>query len=145
MVAVSAGPGCRTVVAHISGRSGPYVEFMTSEFDVTTNPAPASAPEAVLEDIMATVGVDGLVAAMGQPGLMAAVDQHAAAIRDSLAASGLPLAAAPLAGYASSVSAAAVRMGREVPAPETTDWSKATWFQLRLMAVCALAISVEVL
>jgi hypothetical protein len=68
MVAVSAGPGCRTVVAHISGRSGPYVEFMTSEFDVTTNPAPASAPEAVLEDIMATVGVDGLVAAMGRPG-----------------------------------------------------------------------------
>src|SRR4029453_7060484 len=120
-------PGCRTVVSHISGRSGPYVGFMTSEFGVTTNPAPTSAPEAVLDDIMPTGGGEGLVAAMGQPGLMAAVDQHAAAIRDSLAASGLPLAAAPLAGYASSVAAAATRMGRELPEPALVDWTKASW------------------
>jgi Family of unknown function (DUF6401) len=118
---------------------------MTSEFNVTTNPAPASTPELVLEEIMAQVGVDGLVAAMGRPGLMAAVDQHAAAIRDSLAASGLKLEAGPLAGYASSVAAAAVRMGRELPEPTLVDWTKASWFQLRLMAVCVLAINNEVL
>jgi hypothetical protein len=118
---------------------------MTSEFNVTTNPAPATAPEAFLEEIMAKVGVDGLVAAMGRPGLMAVVDQHAAAIRDSLASSGLKLEAGPLAGYASSVAAAAVRMGRELPEPATMDWSKASWFQLRLMAVCSLAITNEVL
>ncbi|HEY4570977.1 MAG TPA: DUF6401 family natural product biosynthesis protein [Kribbella sp.] len=118
---------------------------MTSEFNVTANSAPASAPEALLEDIMASVGVDGLLAAMGRPGLMAAVDQHAAAIRDSLASSGLKLEAGPLAGYASSVAAASVRMGHELPDPATMNWSKASWFQLRLMAVCALAITNEVL
>jgi hypothetical protein len=40
----------------------------------------------------------------------------------------------------SSVAAAAVRMGRELPDPATMDWPQASWFQLRLMAVCALAI-----
>jgi len=118
---------------------------MTSEFNVTTDAAPASAPEAFLEEIMAKVGVDGLVAAMGRPGLMAIVDQHAAAVRDSLAASGLTLTAGPLAGYASSVAAAAVRMDRELPEPALTDWTKSSWFQLRLMAVCSLAIAHEVL
>jgi hypothetical protein len=46
-----------------------------------------------------------------------------------------------LAGYGSSVAAAASRMGRELPDPQTMDWSKASWFQLRLMAVCSLAIT----
>jgi hypothetical protein len=31
-------------------------------------------------------------------------------------------------------------MGRELPDPATMDRSQASWFQLRLMAVCALAI-----
>jgi hypothetical protein len=113
---------------------------MTSEFPVTTNPAPATSPEVVLDDMMAKVGVDGLAAALTVPGLMAAVDQHAAAVRESLAASGLEITAAPLAGYATSVAAAAVRMGRELPDPAAVDWTRADWFQLRLMAVCALAI-----
>ena len=145
MVAVSGSPGCRPVVTHICRQNGPYVGRMTSEFNVTTNAAATSTPEAVLEEIMAQVGVDGLVAAMGRPGLMAVVDQHAAAIRDSLAASGLKLEAGPLAGYASSVAAAATRMGRELPEPTLVDWTKASWFQLRLMAICALAINHEVL
>jgi hypothetical protein len=34
-------------------------------------------------------------------------------------------------------------MGYELPDPATTDWSKATWFQLRLLAVCALALDYE--
>jgi hypothetical protein len=89
---------------------------------------------------MARVGVDGLLAAMGSPGLMAAVDQHAAAVRQSLAGSRLAISAVSLAGYGSSV-AAASRMGRELPDPETMDWSNASWFQLRLMAVCSLAIT----
>jgi hypothetical protein len=113
---------------------------MTNENPVTANAAPATAPEVILDDMMARVGVDGLAAAMGNTGLMAAVDQHAAAIRESLRASGLALGAVPLAGYASSVAAAAVRMGRDLPEPATADWSRASWFQLRLMAVCALAI-----
>jgi hypothetical protein len=107
---------------------------MTSEHSVTANPAPATTPEEFLEALMARVGVDGLLAAMGSPGLMAAVDQHAAAVRQSLAGSRLAISAV-------SVAAAASRMGRELPDPETMDWSKASWFQLRLMAVCSLAIT----
>jgi Family of unknown function (DUF6401) len=112
---------------------------MTSEFPVTKKSTPAT-PEVVLDDLMAKVGVDGLAAALANPGLMAEVDQHAAAVRESLAASGLVMGAVPLAGYASSVAAAAVRMGHELADPATADWTKASWFQLRLMAVCALAI-----
>ncbi len=113
---------------------------MTSEHHAAAHSAPATNPQAVLDDIMAKVGVDGLVAALENPGLMAAVDQHVASVRDSLASSGLAIDEVPLAGYASSVAAAAVRMGRELPDPATMDWTRASWFQLRLMAVCALAI-----
>lgn len=113
---------------------------MTSEHHAAAHSAPATNPQAVLDDIMARVGVDGLVAALENPGLMAAVDQHVASVRDSLASSGLTIDEVPLAGYASSVAAAAVRIGRELPDPATMDWTRASWFQLRLMAVCALAI-----
>jgi hypothetical protein len=113
---------------------------MNSELPVTADLAAATAPEAVLEGIMARVGAATLAAAAVAPGLMAAVDQHAAAVRESLAASDLPLAAVPLAGYGSSVAAAAMRMGWRVPDPAEVDWSRAHWFQLRLTAVCALAI-----
>lgn len=105
-----------------------------------TIPGPAPNPQVILDDIMAKVGVDGLVAALKNPGLMAAVDQHVAAVRDSLASSGLTIDEVPLAGYASSVAVAAVGMGHELPDPATMDWSRASWFQLRLLAVCALAI-----
>jgi hypothetical protein len=113
---------------------------MTNEIPVTAQPTANPTAEVVLDNTMAQVGVDGLAAAMVLPGLMAAIDQHAAAVRDSLLASGLTITAVPLSGYATSVSAAAVRMGRELPDPATADWSKATWFQLRLLAVCALAL-----
>jgi hypothetical protein len=119
----------------------PYIELMTSELPVTARLAAATAPEAVLEGIMARVGAAGLAATVRTPGLMAAVDQHAAAVRESLAANDLPIAAVPLAGYGSSVVAAAGRMGWTLPAPTSMDWSRANWFQLRLMAVCALAVA----
>jgi hypothetical protein len=140
MGAVSARPGCRSVTGCVGRSWRPYVGFMTSEFPITANPAPATAAETVLDDAMAIVGIDGLVAAMATPGLMAAIDQHAAAVRESLASNGLTISPVPLAGYASSVAAAATRMGRELPDPATVDWSRANWFQLRLAAVCALAI-----
>jgi hypothetical protein len=114
---------------------------MTSEVPVTAQHVAATAPGAVLQGIMARVGADGLAAAMRTPGLMAAVDQHAAAVRESLAANDLTVTAVPLAGYGSSVVAAAVRMGWQLPDPATVDWSRADWFHLRLMAVCALALA----
>jgi hypothetical protein len=90
---------------------------------------------------MTQVGADGLTAATRTPGLMAAVDQHAAAVRDSLAAMNLTLTAVPLAGYGSSVATAAARMGWQLSDQADMDWSRANWFQLRLTAVCALAIA----
>jgi hypothetical protein len=95
-----------------------------------------------LDDLMAWLGVDGLTAALRVPGLLAAVDQHAAAVRDAVAAAGRELAAPALAGYARSVTAAAHRMGSTVPDREpdgTVDWYRPGWHTLRLIAVCALA------
>ncbi|MDT5037202.1 MAG: hypothetical protein QOE03_2387 [Micromonosporaceae bacterium] len=116
---------------------------MTNENPATANVVPVTAPEVILDTMMAKVGVDGLTAAMAQPGLLAIIDQHAAAVRDSLAGSGLSVSAVALAGYASSVAAASVRMGRALPDPATVDWSRASWFQLRLISVCALALEHE--
>ena len=64
---------------------------MTNEFlafaPIYTAPAvdPAGA---LLDEMMARVGVDGLAAALGDTGLLAQVDQHAAAVRDALRAAG---------------------------------------------------------
>jgi hypothetical protein len=113
---------------------------VTSELPATTQHA-AAAPGAVLDTILTQVGAHGLAAAMRTPGLMAVVDQHATAVRESLAAKGLAPTAVPLAGYGSSVAAAAERMGWQPLDPTDLDWSRANWFQLRLTAVCALAIA----
>jgi hypothetical protein len=114
---------------------------MTSELPATALLAAATAPDAVLTALLAQIGADGLRAAERIPALMAAVDQHAAAVRESLTAKSLALAAVPLAGYGSSVIAAAARMGGQPIDPAGIDWSRADWFQLRLTAVCALAIA----
>jgi hypothetical protein len=111
---------------------------MSSAFEVTAD-ATTTATE-VLDELMARVGVDGLVAALRSPGLLAAVDQHAAAVREALIARGGGIDATGLAGYARSVLAAAHRMSRPVPArTDDLDWSRAGWHLLRLVAVCAVA------
>jgi len=92
-----------------------------------------------LDDLMARVGVDGLVAALQAPGLLAQVDQHAAAVRDAVHAAAGGTNAIGLARYARSIVAAAERMGRPLPDPDTVDWFKPGWFLLRLVAVCAIA------
>lgn len=100
---------------------------------------------AALDDLMAWVGVDGLVAALRVPGLLAEVDQHAAAVRDAIAASGQEVDALTLNRYARSVLAAATRMGRSLAAPAETEWASAEWHVLRLLAVCAVAVEAEAL
>jgi hypothetical protein len=115
---------------------------MTTEF--TANLTPATAAHTDLDQLMAAIGVDGLVAALSTPGLLAAVDQHAAAIRQSILAADRPLDEVSLAGYARSVLAVATRHGRELPdvaTLATMDWSRAEWFILRLVAVCSIAES----
>ena len=99
---------------------------------------------ALLDEMMARVGVDGLAAAFADPGLLARVDQHAAAIREALERAGRDLDAAGLAAYARSIAAAAVRMGCTLPEPGEAPatpaaWLTADWHQLRLVALCMIA------
>jgi hypothetical protein len=106
----------------------------------------AAAARAVLDEMMARVGVDGLVAAHADPGLLAQVDQHAAAVREALAHAGRSADAEGLASYAKSIAAAAERMGRPVPQPggayvSGSAWLAAEWHLLRLVAVCMIAES----
>ena len=126
---------------------------MTNEFlafaPVSTAPA-ADPARALLDEMMARVGVDGLAAALGDAGLLAQVDQHAAAVRDALRDAGRAVDAAGLAAYATSIVAAAVRMGRPVPEPghayvSGIAWLSAEWHLMRLVAVCMIAESAGLL
>jgi hypothetical protein len=106
--------------------------------------AAVDSARALLDEMMARVGVDGLVAAHTDAGLLAQVDQHAAAVRDALAHAGRAVDAGGLASYAKSIVAAAHRMGRPVPEPghayrSGIAWMAAEWHLLRLVAVCMIA------
>jgi hypothetical protein len=92
-----------------------------------------------LDQVMAMVGVDGLVEALAQPFLLAKVDQHAAAVRQSITAAGRNIDSISLAGYARSVIAVHQRHGRPLPTPDSIDWPDADWTVLRLVSVCSLA------
>jgi hypothetical protein len=126
---------------------------MTNDF-LAFAPISAASAEALsacpartlLDEMMARVGVDGLVAAHTDAGLLAQVDQHAAAVRESLHHAGREVDAEGLAAYAKSIAAAAVRMGRPLPEPghapmSGTAWLTAQWHLMRLVAVCLIAES----
>jgi hypothetical protein len=118
---------------------------MTGSYDALATPMTRTDASAALDDLMAWVGVDGLVAALRVPGLLAEVDQHAAAVRDAVAASGQEVDALTLNRYARSVVAAAARMGRSLATPEETGWASAGWHLIRLVAVCAVAVEADAL
>ncbi|GAA0559709.1 hypothetical protein GCM10010172_48510 [Paractinoplanes ferrugineus] len=129
---------------------------MTNEFLAfapisTAADMPVADPAAaLLDEMMARLGVDGLSAAIADPGLLALVDQHAAAVRDALLDADRDADAAGLAAYATSIVAAARRGGRAVPAigeapVRPADWMAAEWYLLRLLGVCALAEALDVL
>ncbi|TDC32223.1 hypothetical protein E1211_21265 [Micromonospora sp. 15K316] len=81
---------------------------------------------------------DGLTAIADRPGLHALVDQHAAAVRDSLGGDLHPLTVAVLAGYLEGLLTAASERGwRPVAGP--VDWSDPDWLRIRLLAVHYLA------
>ncbi len=106
-------------------------------FAATEEPTTESSARLYLDQIMALVGVDGLVEALSTPSLLAQVDQHAAAVRDSITAAGRSIGPVGLAGYARSVLAVHRRCGRELPS--TVDWVRPEWTVMRLVAVCSLA------
>lgn len=121
----------------------PSVYAMTSTYDATANPATATDARTALDNLMAWVGVDGLVAAYATPGVLAELDQHTVAVRQAIAAAGREVDAVTLNRYARSIVAAAERTGRPLPEPSLagtdTQWARAGWHLLRLVAVCALA------
>lgn len=86
----------------------------------------------------------GLLAAATAPGLAAVVDQHAAAVRDILTVgveSGAAVAGIVLlAGYAQGVQDHVRERGLQLAVPaDTAGWLEASWYHVRLLAVCALA------
>lgn len=92
------------------------------------------------------LGTAGLVAAATVPGLAAVVDQHAAAIRDILTVgveSGAAVAGVVLlAGYAQGVQDHLRERGQSLAVPsDAAGWRSASWFHVRLLAVCSLARS----
>ncbi|MFG1779271.1 DUF6401 family natural product biosynthesis protein [Micromonospora sp. NPDC049048] len=96
-----------------------------------------SSARATLAVLSTSVGAEGLAAAAARPSLLALVDQHAAAVRESLDGDRRPLSAAALAGYAEGVRAAALEHGWQPPTAPV-DWSAPDWLLTRLLAVCAL-------
>lgn len=93
------------------------------------------------------MGTAGLVAAATVPGLAAVVDQHAAAVRDILTTgveSGAVVAGAVLlAGYAQGIQDHIRERGLTLAVPsDATEWQSASWFHVRLLAVCSLAKNV---
>jgi hypothetical protein len=114
---------------------------MTSDLTAptTTHPVSVCAAHLELDELMALLGVDGLVAAYRSPALLAVVDQHATAVREALARADKRVDAVSLAAYGRSVAAAGRRTGRELPEPGDIDWNTAGWHVLRLLGVCALA------
>jgi len=88
--------------------------------------------------LMRAVGAAGLAAAARLPGLLAAVDQHAAAVRDSLGPGAGAISRAALGGYARGLVDAARSAGWRATGT-AVDWARAEWLLVRLVAVAALA------
>ena len=111
---------------------------MSGLFSAVADLAAARNARAALLSLSASVGRAGLAAANRDPGLLAAVDQHAAAVRDSLFGDLRPLNEVVLAGYAHGIQGAAQEHGWQLPTGPV-DWTAADWVLTRLLAVCALA------
>ncbi|MEV0608625.1 DUF6401 family natural product biosynthesis protein [Polymorphospora rubra] len=116
---------------------------MTALFNGVSARRATRSARSALADLDASVGAAGLAVAALHPRLLASVDQHAAAVRDSLLGDRRPLTAVALAGYAEGVRDAALQHGWRPPAGPV-DWSAGPdWVLTRLLAVCALARATE--
>ncbi|MEV5209452.1 DUF6401 family natural product biosynthesis protein [Micromonospora sp. NPDC053740] len=115
---------------------------MRVPFNRVASRTAVDSARSTLAALTASVGTVGLAAAAARPGLLALVDQHAAAVRDSLDGDRTPLTSAALAGYAEGVRAAALEHGWTPPSG-SVDWSQPEWLLTRLVAVCALARALE--
>jgi hypothetical protein len=111
---------------------------MNSLFSGAAARAALQSAIACLDELQASVGLEGFAAAAANPGLMAIVDQHAAGVRDSLSADVRPLTPVLLAAYAEGVRDAAFTHAWQPPVGPF-DWSENDWVMRRLLGVCAIA------
>jgi len=98
-------------------------------------------------------GQVSLARTAGSPGARASVDQHAAEIRDALAARGRPVTSAALLSYAQGFAEAAIGRGwwpphRRDALAEDGAWLDAPghqldWESLRLAAICRMLIELQ--
>ncbi len=92
-----------------------------------------------LVQLICRFGRGGLAAAAARPWLLAAVDQHRAAIRDTLGDGWRLPSVAALAGYAAGLRDRGVEHLWSVPDTKEFDWTFADWPVVRMLAVCSLA------
>ncbi|MCO6010116.1 DUF6401 family natural product biosynthesis protein [Actinoallomurus purpureus] len=98
---------------------------------------PEDASPELVRQMIDEVGEDGVAAIRRMPGLAAAVDQHAAAIRDVIAASGDELTPRVLRDYLEGFTDAAIERGWW----PTDDFD---WETVRVIAVCWLIRELQV-
>ncbi|GAA4249003.1 hypothetical protein GCM10022255_031270 [Dactylosporangium darangshiense] len=112
-------------------RARHMVASVSAPFDELTAGRRAWIARAGLSELASTIGRPGRAAVAARPDLLARVDQHAAAIRESLGGSLLDPVA--LAGYSAAIRDAARDAGDPLD-----EWSSPSWAMLRLLAVCSL-------
>lgn len=110
---------------------------MTRQTDPSATGTDAHAAQILLAAVGAVIA-SGLTAAGRQPRLLGLLDQHAAAVRDSLDGDRRPLSLVALARYAQGVRDAAADHGW-LPPEGQVDWTAGDWVPTRLLAVYALA------
>jgi hypothetical protein len=117
---------------------------MSAGFPPVRPDAAVWAAQLALAHLADRVAGSGYGAMRDCPALLADVDQHAAAVRDALVRVSGRVSAVGLAGYADGLSDTAARHGWQLPtASHRLDWSAPAWHLVRLLAVCALAESVQ--
>jgi len=116
------------------------VADVSAPFDELTAGRRAWIARAGLSELASAIGRPGRQAVAARPDLVARVDQHAAAIRESLG--GTRSGPGALAGSIDTVAlagyAAAIRDAARDAGDPLEDWSRPTWAMLRLLAVCSL-------
>jgi hypothetical protein len=85
------------------------------------------------------IGVPGFAAMQEHPGLLSEVDQHRAAVTDTLAGPDGAVTEIDLAAYADGVCDSAAQRGRSLVSASRADWTRAPWQLVRLLAICVIA------
>jgi len=113
------------------------VARVSAPFDELITQRRAWIARASLAELVTVVGRPGLTVAADRPQLLAQVDQHAAAVRESLGYGDGPIDEVALAGYATAIRDAALASGCTLD-PLQQDWVHPSWELLRLLAICSL-------